>query len=459
VAIGVLMATIDSSIVNVALPVIARHFGAPMSGLTEWVIIGYLVVLAALLLTAGRLSDSFGRRGTWAAGLALFTTASAFCGAAPSLGALIGFRAVQGIGSALVMAVSPAMLVTAFPADQRGRALGLNAFVVGVGISLGPTLGGAITQHLGWRWIFYVNIPLGAVGVGASMLRLRPDRAETPGRVDWLGAGLLALGLGGMTGVLSFGHDVGWRSAPLLGAASFVLIALSGFGVHLARASDPLLDPRLFDNRVFSSATAALFLSFVSTFAVAFLVAFYLEQLRGWPAERAGVLLTPLPVTSALVSPMAGALADRFGTRGLAAGGMLIAAAGLALLARIDERTPVADLVIALVVIGAGQAVFRPPNNSALMGSAPRSRQGVAAGVMATARVVGQSMSIAFAGALFAGCGGAEAARAARRAATAGYPPALAQSFLRGMHAALVGCAVVAVASSAAAFVRGREGR
>jgi len=457
VAVGVLMATIDSSIVNVTLPVIARNFGSALGGLVEWVVIGYLVVVAALLLTAGRVSDIVGRRASWGWGLAVFTASSALCGAAGSLEVLVGCRALQGVGSALLMAVSPAMIVGAFPPHQRGRALGLNALVVGVGISIGPTLGGVVVEHLGWRSIFYVNVPLGILGIIATVKLLPRDRPGSRGQVDWLGALLLALGLGVLTAALSFGSELGWSSKPLLGGMAIALLALAGFGVHVRRVNEPVIDPGLFKNRVFSSATASLLLSFVATFAVALLMAFYFEELRGWRADRAGLLLTPLPLASAVVSPASGALADRIGSQKLAASGMLIAAVGVASLSAIDETTGVGRLLFGLVVIGIGQAVFRAPNNSALMGSAPRDRQGVAAGVLATARVIGQSLSVAMAGALFAAFGGADAAGALREGGRVPRGAAVVDAFLRGLHAALVGCMIVALLACAAALVRGRE--
>jgi len=457
VALGVLMATIDSSIVNVSLPVIARNFGAPLGGLVEWVVIGYLVVISALLLTAGRISDIVGRRATWGWGLAVFTAGSALCGAAWSIEALVGCRALQGLGGALLMAVSPAMIVGAFPPNQRGRALGLNALVVGVGISIGPTLGGVVVQHFGWRWIFYVNVPLGILGVLATATLLPRDRPGSAGRVDWLGAVLVAFGLGGLAAALSFGSELGWSSIPLLAGTAIALLALVGLGIHLRRVSQPVIDPGLFKNRVFSSASASLLLSFVSTFAVAFLMAFYLEDLRGWPADRAGLLLTPLPLTSAIVSPASGALADRIGSQKLAASGMLVSAMGLASISAIDEKTGVGKLIAGLVVIGIGQAVFRAPNNSALMGSAPRDRQGVAAGVLATARVMGQGLSVALAGALFAAFGGADAARALGHGEHVLVGAPVVDAFLRGLHAALAGCTLVALLASAVALVRGRE--
>lgn len=459
VAIGVLMATIDSSIVNVTLPVIARHFGAPLGGVVEWVIIAYLVVVAALLLTAGRVADIVGRRRAWISGLVIFTLGSALCGASPCLAALVGFRALQGVGGALLMAVSPAMIINAFPTQQRGRVLGLNAVVVGLGISAGPTLGGIIAQHFGWRWIFYVNVPLGALGVAASAAMLATETAAVGGRVDIAGAVLLAVGLGAMTATISFGRELRGAFLPSFVGSAAALAALVGFGYRQLRRPDPIIDPKLFRNRVFASASASLLLGSIATFAAAFVLPFYFEQLRGWPAERTGLLLTPLPLTVALISPLTGALADRVGTRQLAASGMLIAAAGLFSLALVGAETPVARIVAALIVVGGGRAIFQPPNNSALMGSAPRDRLGAAAGLMATARVLGQSLSVALAGVLFSAFGGSGAGRALRGSSYLGTSAPVIGAFLRGMHAALIGCALAALAASLVALVRGREGR
>jgi EmrB/QacA subfamily drug resistance transporter len=347
------------------------------------------------------------------------------------------------------------MLLAAFPGEQRGRVLGLNAVVVGIGISLGPTLGGVITQHFGWRWIFYVNVPLGLAGVAGAIRILPRERSVARGRIDWTGALLLAVGLGTLTGTLSFATELGWTSTPLLAGLALSVSMLTILVVRLPRVRDPLIDPTLFANRIFASASLSLLFAFMATFAVAFLMPFYLEQLRGWPAQRAGLFLTPLPLTVALVSPATGALADRIGTRNLASIGMLIAATGLFLLGRVDEATPAVKLFFLLSLVGVGQATFQPPNNSALMGAAPRDRQGVAAGVLATGRVVGQSLSIALAGALFAAFrGGAPAARGAARVAIAAQD---VPAFLSGLHAAFTGCAVMAFAASLTALVRGAE--
>src|SRR2546421_9781519 len=183
-AIGIFMATLDSSIVNISLPAIASYFGVPLSGAIEWVIIAYLVVIAGVLLTTGRLADMIGHKPIWAAGLIIFTLSSAFCGFAPSLELLITARALQGLGGALIMAISPAMLTRAFPASERGRALGINAVVVALGVSTGPTLGGIITAHLSWRWIFFVNLPIGVIGVILTLRVLTENMRWGRGKFD-----------------------------------------------------------------------------------------------------------------------------------------------------------------------------------------------------------------------------------------------------------------------------------
>src|SRR5579859_5866359 len=188
VAIGIFMATLDSSIVNISLPTIAHAFGVPLSGAVEWVVIAYLVVVAGVLLTTGRLADMLGRKPIWATGLIIFTAGSAICGAAPSLGLLIAARALQGLGGALIMAISPAMLTSAFAAHERGKALGLNAVVVALGVSAGPTLGGIITTNFSWRWIFYVNVPIGIIGITATLLVLKEKLHRGQGKFDPLGA-------------------------------------------------------------------------------------------------------------------------------------------------------------------------------------------------------------------------------------------------------------------------------
>jgi EmrB/QacA subfamily drug resistance transporter len=464
-AIGIFMATLDSSIVNISLPSIASYFGVPLNGAIEWVVIAYLVVIAGVLLTAGRLADIIGRKSIWATGLAVFTAGSAICGASVSLGMLIAARALQGLGGALIMAVSPAMLTSAFPPNERGRALGMNAVFVALGVSVGPTLGGIITENFTWRWIFYVNVPLGIIGIIAT-LRVLTEQARRSGqereRFDPPGALLLAVGLICLTLGLSFGQEWGWNSPLLIGTLVFSLLAFVALGFVEQRARHPIIDFSLLRNRVFLSANISLILSFLALFAVSFMLPFYLEELRGFSIIQSGLLLTPLPLTIAAVAPFSGALADRIGTRWLAAVGLTIACIGLALISQLNAQSSVWDITWRLVFTGVGQAMFQSPNNSALMGAAPRSRQGVAAGFLATGRVVGQSISVALAGAIFIGLGGALAGGLLIAQQAHGFLPpqqigALQQNFAHAFQVAFIVCAAIAATGVMTSLVRGKE--
>ncbi|GAC1363965.1 MAG: MFS transporter [Ktedonobacteraceae bacterium] len=457
VAVGVFMATLDSSIVNISLPTIATFFHVPLNGAVEWVVIAYLVATAAILLTAGRLADMVGRKMIWAAGLILFTASSVLCGFAPSLGFLIGARALQGLGGALIMAVSPAMLTSAFPAHERGRALGLNAVFVALGVSVGPTLGGFITATISWRWIFFVNAPIGIIGVVATLLVLKEKVQRSPGRFDPLGAALLAVGLACLTAALSFGQEIGWASPVILTMLIVSVITLVALPFVEMRVANPVIVLALLANRPFAAALLSLILSFLSLFAVSFLMPFYLEELRGFPTALAGLLLTPLPITIALVAPFSGSLADRIGTRWLASCGIAIACLGLVSISFLDAHSSIWDIVWRLLLTGFGQSLFQSPNNSALMGSAPRSQQGSASGFLATGRVFGQSVSIALAGAVFTSFGAAAAGAmlAANRAGA--QTAALQQTFVSGFHVTFLVCAAIAAIGIFASLVRGKE--
>jgi EmrB/QacA subfamily drug resistance transporter len=459
VAIGVFMATLDSSIVNISLPTIAHYFGVPLNGAISWVIIAYLVATAAILLTAGRLSDMIGRKAVWLSGLVLFTASSSMCGIAPSLAFLITARAVQGLGGALLMAVSPAILTSAFPANERGRALGLNAVIVALGVSVGPTLGGFITAYFSWRWIFYVNVPFGIIGTILTLRVLTERLHRNPGRFDPLGAILLAIGLAGLTAGLSFGQELGWNSAIIIALLIVGALALIALPFVEQRVANPIIVLSLFKRRVFVSANLSLVLSFLALFAVSFMMPFYFEQLRNFPTQEAGLLLTPLPITLAIVAPFSGSLADRIGSRWLAAGGLAISCIGLVFISQLNAQSSIFDIVWRLVFIGLGQALFQSPNNSALLGSAPREMQGSASGFLATGRVMGQSLSVALAGAIFAGLGGSAAGALLTAHPQSTQIAALQQTFVHSFQVTFLVCASIAVVGVFASLVRGKEAK
>lgn len=462
VAVGTFMMMLDTSIVNISLPTIAHGFHTPVGGAIEWVIIAYLVTIAATLLTFGRLSDMFGRKPVWLGGLSLFTIGSGVCGAANSLLLLIAARAFQGLGGALLLATSVAIITDTFPTDKRGLALGCNAVVIALGASVGPTLGGIITQHWSWRWIFYINLPIGICGFIGSQKVLRHTLSNMRQRFDPLGATLLAAAFAPLTLALSFGTEWGWGSWRSVLCFGVSLAAIVAVPIAERRVPDPIIDLGLLRNRVFTSALISMTLSMLALFAVGFMLPFYFEELRGYSAMRSGLFLTALPLTLAIVAPVSGSVADRFGSRWLAAGGLAIACFGLAALARLNAQSSAWDIIWPLVLAGFGQGLFMTPNARALMNAAPVSEQGESSGLLATGRVLGQSLSVALAGAIFVGLGGAEAGRSLidvknHFPAVAGEINALQMQFLTGFQTALLVCAGIAAVGIFAALARGSE--
>jgi len=460
VCTGLFMTTLDTSIVNIALPSIGRAFHTPLNGTIEWVIIAYLVVIAALLLPFGRLSDMVGRRPIWTAGLALFTLGSGVCGGAPSLGWLIAARGLQGVGGALILSTSTAILSDAFPPAARGRALGWGAVAIALGTSAGPTLGGLITEHLTWRWIFYANVPIGIGAIIATTRILPRTSRRGADRLDPTGALLLGVGVALLNLALSFGESWGWGSRRVVGTLAIGAGALVGAGFAERRVPAPLIDLRLFASRLFSSAVAGMTLSMLALFAVSFIMPFYFEELRGFSTVRSGWLLTPLPLAIAAVAPIAGRLSDRLGSRWLSPLGLGITAVGLALLARLDATSSTWDVAWRLVVSGVGQGMFQSPNTRALMGATPAAELGEASGIVATARVTGQALSVAVAGAVLTGLGGSAAGSAlllGRGQLSGPARAALQATFLYGFRAALLVCAGFAAVGAAVALVRDRD--
>jgi EmrB/QacA subfamily drug resistance transporter len=459
VSVGTFMTTLDASIVNIALPSIAGAFWTPVSGRVEWVVIGYLVVIAATLLSFGRLADIAGRERIWVAGLGLFTAGSALSGLAPTLVLLVGARGLQGLGAALIFAPALALIVDAFPRSQRGQALGLNALIVSLGVTAGPTLGGLITGSLGWRWIFVVNVPLGVIGlviarrVFAFGGSARARRFDLPGAVGF-GLGLASLSLG-----LSFGSEWGWTSPALILTLAVAIVALGTAVATERRRRDPLVDLRQLISRRLGLPLASFLFSILALFAVSFLLPFYLEELRGLTPLAAGLLLTPYSLGLAAAAPISGRLADRGHARWLGPFGLGLVALSLGLLAQIGLTTSSPEILLWLALSGVGQGLFLSPNTSAVMSAVPADQSGTASGLIATTRVVGQALSVAIAGAIFIGLGGAAAGATlvSGGASTAAGDAALDVTFITAIHAALLVSALLAAAGAVMSLARPQQ--
>ncbi len=401
VGVGAFMSALDTSIVNTILPVVSGAFEVDVAAV-EWVITVYLLVQSGLLLSFGRLGDMRGHKSVYLSGYALFVGASALCGFAPSTAFLVASRAVQAIGASMLIANSPAILTHVFPASQRGRALGLQSTMVYLGLACGPPLGGLLTSLLSWRAVFYINVP---VGLAAFLLSLRFIPRDEPGereRFDVAGAATYVLGLVALLLALNQGHAWGWTSAAVLAAFAVGVVMLAAFAAIELRAHAPMLDLTLFRRRAFTAPVLSAVMNYMGTSSTFFMVPFYLIQGRGLSPGQAGLLMTAQPIVMATTASFSGALSDRIGSRVPATAGMTVLAGGLFLLSRLGGSTPIVGVAAVLAVVGLGVGLFTSPNNSAVMGAVPAARRGVASGVLATARTLGNVLGVGVAGAIYA---------------------------------------------------------
>ena len=385
---GSFMSALDASVVNTVLPVLRNYFWSDIATI-EWVVTVYLLVLSGLLLTFGRLGDLRGHKAVYGWGFGIFVTSSALCGLAWSPAALVVFRGLQAIGGAMLASNAPAIVTGTFPPEQRGRAFGLVSTMTYLGLTAGPSLGGWLTHVLGWRSVFYINIPIGA---------LAP--AEPGKRFDLAGAGVFLVGLAALLLGLNQGAELGWTSSIVLGLLAGAGLLLALFIFIERHSPEPMLDLSLFRVSLFSTSAASAVLNYICVYSITFLMPFYLIQGRGLNTAQAGLLLTAQPVIMAISAPISGALSDRFGSRKPGMLGMAILSIGLFILSRINAGTGLWLVVLGMALAGLGTGTFISPHPSALMGAAPRRRQGVASGVQATARNFGMVLGIGLAGAI-----------------------------------------------------------
>jgi len=401
IGIGTFMSALDGSVVNTILPVLRRSLNTDVAGV-EWVVTVYLLTLSGLLLSFGRLGDLRGHKSVYISGFGIFVFSSALCGLASSVGMLVVFRITQAIGAAMLAANSPAILTKNFPARQRGQALGMAATMTYLGLTVGPSLGGFLASQLGWRVVFYINVPVGALALWLSLRFIPHDAPEkVTERFDLPGAAVFIGGLVTLLLALNQGHDWGWTSPAVLGLLAAALLLLLAFGIIENRSSAPMLDLSLFRRLNFTLSVASAIFNYICLFSVIFLLPQYLIDGRGLNSAQAGLLLTAQPIVMAIAAPLSGTLSDRIGVRLPATLGMSILGGGMLLLSRLGSASPWVQILLSLAIVGLGTGIFVSPNNSAVMGAAPRHRQGIASGVLATARSLGMVLGIGFAGAIY----------------------------------------------------------
>jgi EmrB/QacA subfamily drug resistance transporter len=446
VSFALFMIMLDNTVVNVALPSIQRDLGVGISEL-EWTVNAYALTFAVLMLSGGKLADLLGRKRIFLTGLLVFTASSLACGLATSGGMLIGARAVQGAGAALMMPATLGIISATFEARERGMAFGIWAGVSAMALAIGPLVGGLLAEHVDWSWIFFINIPVGALGFLVGWVLIRDSRDTSLGqRLDLPGLVTSAGALFALTFGLIEANKYGWTSGTILGLFAAAAVGLALFVALELSQRAPMLDLTLFRNPTFAGANVTAMLVTLAMFGVFFFMSLYVQQILGYSPVRAGAIFLPMTVLIILIAPPAGKLSDRIGSRWLMATGMSLVGVSLILFSRLGLDSGFWDLVPGLVIGGFGMAITMTPMTAAAMSAVPVAKAGVGSGVLNTFRQVGGSLGIAIMGAILT----SRSTAALRDGATA------PQAFLEGFHTSLVVAAVIAFcgAAVAAALIR-----
>ncbi|MFB6986394.1 MFS transporter [Streptomyces sp. NPDC056178] len=435
------MAALDNLVVTTALPSIRESLGGELAEL-EWTVNAYTLTFAVLLMLGAALGDRFGRRRLFLTGLSVFTGASAAAALSPGINELIAFRAVQGVGAAIMMPLTLTLLTAAVPAARRGAALGIFSAVTGLAVASGPLIGGSLTEHLSWQWIFWLNVPIGLVLLPLARLRLAESYAPDS-RLDVPGTLLVSGGLFGIVYGLVNANTDGWTSATVLTALLVGAALIGGFIHHGFRAKNPMLPMRLFRSRAFFGINMAGLLMFLGMFGSIFLLSQYFQGVLGYTPTEAGLRMLPWTGMPMLVAPVAGALSDRFGGRPVVVAGLALQAIGLAFFAMvIGPDTSYVSQLPGLVVGGVGMALYFAPAASLVMSSVRPAEQGIASGANNALREVGGALGVAVLATVFSSQGGYDSAR----------------SFTDGtVPAVWIGAGAVALAALVALLIPGRR--
>ena len=442
VAFGLFMIMLDNTVVNVALPSIAADLKISISEL-EWIVTGYALVFAALLITGGKLADMYGRRKIFVIGLTIFSLSSLACGLAPNAGFLIGARGVQGVGAALMNPATLSIITATFPARQRGQAIGIWAGVSAMALAIGPLIGGLIVDNIGWNWIFFVNVPIGVLGIAVSLLVIKESRDTSHEQsIDLPGLLTSGLALFSLSYALIEGNTKGWASAEILGLFAAAAVLLIAFILLESRQRLPMLDLSLFRINSFVGANVVALLVSLGMFGVFFFVSLYVQNILGYSPTKAGAVFLPMTILIILIAPISGKLSDRIGGRWLMGGGMTLLGISLLLYQRITVDSGFWTLLPSLILGGIGMAMTMSPMTSVAMGSVPVDKAGVGSGVLNSFRQMGGALGIAIMGAIVASYLSAPASTAAGQ-----------QQFVNGLHAALLVSAGITFAAAVVAIV------
>lgn len=398
IALASFMASLDATIVNISLPTIAESFRVPMY-IVSWVAMSYLLVLSGFLLVFGKLGDMKGFRKIYLLGFALFTAGSLFCGLSFSIEALIGSRFIQGIGAAALEAVGPAMIAIYLPKEIRGKALGILATVVSLGIAAGPIVGGLLTQYASWHWIFFINVPVGICAVILGLKCIPQDRiAAATGTFDSIGAVIFFFALATFLWPVNEGLTLGWTSPAVLGSFGISAVLWILFVFRETRCRDPLCDFALFRNTSFLAASLAAAVMMLAFSGIEYLLPFFFEGVMGFETHIAGLLLAIPSVALLIFGPLSGSLSDRIGSRVIATISAAFAVVTFFMISYFDQNTGIWYIVLTLFCVGVALGIFFPPNMNQILGQSMRDEEGAGSSIMTTMKNVGQTIGIALMG-------------------------------------------------------------
>ncbi|MBU3180982.1 MFS transporter [Clostridium psychrophilum] len=452
--LGALFSVLSGSTLLIALPVIMKDLNTSMSIVT-WTIMGYMLVMTILVPSIGRMADMVGRKKLYVGGFALFTLTSLLCSIAQTGFQLLVFRMIQAVGGALMVANSTAIVADAFPKKELGKALGINSMIICVAAVAGPILGGFLIS-IGWRSIFYINIPIGIIGTLWAAFRLKETKITSEKqKFDMSGTTTFSAGMLALLTALTLGGFSGWMNIYVITLFVVAIVLLVLF-VHIENTVEfPMLDLRLLKTRVLAFAFAANFLNGVARGAVTFLLIFYFQGVKGIDPMLAGILLSPFALAMMVVSPFSGWLSDKYGVRILSSIGLVISAVGLAGLMVISADTPIAELVIWMSIMGFGSGMFFAPNTSAIMGGVPADKRGIAAGLRTMMTNAGMVLSIAICMAIISSSISPDAMQALFIGSQVGGKGIATGQFIAGLRTAFTLCFVFSLLAAFMSYLRG----
>src|SRR5437868_1676360 len=402
VSFGLFMIMLDNTVVNVALPSIQRSLDLSGSAL-EWIVVGYALTFATFILTGGKLADLFGRRLLFVIGLAIFTAASLACGLAPTAGALVAARVVQGVGAGIMNPATLGIITATFPPRQRGTAIGIWVGTSALALAIGPLVGGVLTEKVNWSWIFFINVPVGIAGILVARWAINESRDTShEQRLDLPGLLSSGVGLFALTFALIEANRHGWGSPLILSMFAVSVLELAAFVVLENRQRIPMLDLSLFRNPTFAGANLAMSLVAMAMFGVFFYNSLFVQNVIGYSAIQTGALFLPMTLLIVLIAPQAGRLTDRIGARWLIGGGMALVSGSLVLFAQLDAGSTFWSFLPALLLGGGGMAMSMTPTTAAAMSAVPTDKAGVGSAVLNASRQVGGSLGVAIMGAIIA---------------------------------------------------------